>query len=53
MSISHEITHYYQWINDVNLTNLGAERQAISYAEFVLDEYVQTHGLTGMTEGVG
>ena len=43
MSISHEITHYYQWINDVRLTSMGAERQAVSYARFILDEYAQTH----------
>jgi len=43
MSISHELTHYFQWINAVQLTNKGIERQASSYARFILDEYAQTH----------
>jgi hypothetical protein len=41
-SISHELTHYYQWINDIQLTEIGAERQAKSYANFILDEYAET-----------
>ena len=41
-SISHELTHYFQWINDLNLTDRGAERQAKIYAEYIIDEYAQT-----------
>lgn len=41
-SISHELTHYYQWINDVSLTEIGEERQASSYANMIVDEYVET-----------
>lgn len=41
-SIAHELTHYFQWINDVKLTEIGEERQAKSYADFILDEYSET-----------
>lgn len=41
-SISHELTHYFQWINDIRLTEIGYERQATSYADFILDEYADT-----------
>lgn len=41
-SIAHELTHYYQWINQIPLTPIGAERQAARYACFILDEYAQT-----------
>lgn len=41
-SIAHELSHYYQWINDVNLTEIGEERQAKSYAGFIIDEYAET-----------
>ena len=37
-SISHELTHYFQWINDINLTDIGIERQASSYAKFLVYE---------------
>ena len=38
-TIAHELTHYFQWINDINLTEIGYERQASSYANYILDEY--------------
>lgn len=38
-SLAHELSHYYQWINDVELTLRGIERQATSYAEGILAEY--------------
>lgn len=41
-TISHEITHYYQWINDIKLTQIGEERQASRYASYILDEYFET-----------
>ena len=41
-SIAHELTHYFQWINGINLTEMGAERQATAYARFILDEYAET-----------
>ena len=41
-SISHELTHYFQWINDIKLTEIGSERQATSYANMIVDEYSET-----------
>ena len=42
MSIAHELTHYFQWINNLELTPIGEERQASAYAGFILDEYAET-----------
>ena len=42
ISISHELTHYFQWINDIELTEMGEERQVKSYAGFIIDEYSET-----------
>lgn len=39
LTIAHELTHYFQWINDINLTEIGMERQATSYAQYILEEY--------------
>lgn len=41
-TIAHELTHYFQWINDIQLTEIGCERQARAYSEFILDEYAET-----------
>ncbi len=41
-SIAHELTHYYQWINGVELTSIGEERQANRYANLILNEYAET-----------
>jgi len=35
-SITHELTHYFQWINDVNLTDKQAERQANYYRKKII-----------------
>lgn len=42
MSIAHELTHYYQWINNIQLTPIGRERQAIRYSRLIVDEYSMT-----------
>lgn len=42
LSIAHELTHYYQWINNIELTPIGRERQATRYAHFIVDEYALT-----------
>lgn len=42
MVIAHEMTHYFQWINDITITEIGRERQASRYARLILDEYAQT-----------
>lgn len=39
LSLAHEITHYYQWINNIQLTPIGRERQATIYANYIIDEY--------------
>lgn len=41
-SIGHELTHYFQWINDIELTEIGKERQAVSYAKYIIDKYAET-----------
>ena len=38
-SLSHELTHYFQWINNLQLTPMGAERQATQYSKYILYEY--------------
>lgn len=38
-SIAHELSHYYQWINDLKLTPIGMERQANKYQESIVYEY--------------
>ncbi len=42
LTLAHELTHYYQWINHIPLTPIGRERQASRYAEFIIDEYAST-----------
>ncbi len=39
MPLAHEITHYFQWINNIQVTDIGRERQAIRYSKLVLDAY--------------
>lgn len=39
--IAHELTHYFQWINDLKLTEIGRERQASQYSRFIIDEYLE------------
>ena len=41
-TIAHEITHYYQWINNIQLTTIGRERQATIYSNYIVDEYSMT-----------
>lgn len=42
LTIAHELTHYFQWINDIHLTEIGMERQATAYAQYILEEYKET-----------
>lgn len=38
--IAHELTHYFQWINRLELTAVGEERQATNYSRRIVnDEY--------------
>jgi len=41
-SIIHELTHYFQWVNDLQLTEIGTERQAKNYVKIILSEYAET-----------
>lgn len=41
-SIAHELTHYFQWINDIELTDTEYERQAKKCSELIIYEYSQT-----------
>ncbi len=40
-SIAHELTHYFQWINKIQLTENGYERQAKRYSELIIAEYAK------------
>ena len=42
LSLAHELTHYYQWINNIQLTPIGRERQATIYSNYIIDEYSLT-----------
>ena len=39
-TIAHELSHYYQWINQIHFTPIGLERQANHYAEYIVDDFV-------------
>ena len=41
-TVTHELTHYFQWINNVELTEVGYERQAVRYADIIIDAYART-----------
>lgn len=41
-SIAHELTHYFQWLNGIELTAIGEERQASRYASLILEKYAET-----------
>lgn len=41
-AIAHELTHYFQWLNDISLTLIGEERQATRYANMILANYSET-----------
>lgn len=40
--VFHELTHYFQWLNDLDLTYIGEERQATNYANNILGMYAET-----------
>ncbi len=42
LTMAHELTHYYQWINGIELTDIGMERQAARYAHSIVDAYAET-----------
>lgn len=40
LCIAHELTHYYQWLNDLKLTERGEERQASMQSKLVVNAYL-------------
>ena len=40
-TLAHELTHYFQWLNQLKLTPQGAERQANRYAEEIVGRYME------------
>ena len=41
-SIAHELSHYFQWVNQLQLTEIGEERQAKKYDRLIIDQYLET-----------
>ena len=41
-TLIHELTHYFQWINDLDLTLIGEERQATNYSKIIMIDYADT-----------
>lgn len=39
-TISHELSHYFQWLNNEHLTSSQEERQAKYYANYILRLYI-------------
>lgn len=37
--LAHELTHDYQWINGLQFTQIGKERQASVYSKYITEEY--------------
>ena len=42
ISIARNLTHYFQWLNDIKLTPIGEERQATQYARCIVHRYVES-----------
>ena len=38
-TLAHELTHYFQYINQLDLTPIGEERQATVYSDYILSDY--------------
>ena len=41
-SITHELSHYYQWIKDYDIDIEKSERQAKYYATVIVEDYAET-----------
>jgi hypothetical protein len=41
-SMVHELTHYFQWVNDISLSDIQAERQANYYEKKIVRKYAMT-----------
>lgn len=44
-TFAHELTHYFQHINNLDLTAIGEERQATVYANYIISDYVCDKGV--------
>ena len=42
LALLRNLTHYFQWLNDIKLTPIGEERQATRCARLKLREYAET-----------
>ena len=40
-SLAHELTHYFQWLNQIRLTETGEERQAKRYSQMIMGRYAE------------
>lgn len=38
--IAHELTHYFQWLNQIEITEIGKERQATRWADIIVKNYI-------------
>lgn len=43
-TIAHELTHYFQWVNQIKLTDRGIEWQATFYSRIIVQEYATIAG---------
>ena len=41
-SIAHELSHYFQWLKDIDFCDENSERQAKYYADAILEDYKKT-----------
>ncbi|MBQ7335998.1 MAG: hypothetical protein IJW92_05960 [Clostridia bacterium] len=41
-AMMHELSHYFQWLNDLDLTFIGEERQATNYSRRLMSLYAET-----------
>ena len=41
-SIAHELTHYFQWIKDLNFVDSRGEKQALYYSREIIYDYAET-----------
>ena len=40
-ALARQLTHYFQWLNNIELTHIGESRQATSCARLIMNEYKQ------------
>lgn len=40
-TLAHELSHYFQYVNNISLTPKGEERQAMLYSKYILGDYAE------------